>query len=112
MAISCVISSPRDSLRRKTVVAFENWLCLGLIGIEIGFDWVRIGFVFPDSPLLFIFIILCGKDACAHFGLSVIGFVLHKIGPICRGFSTIVELPYRQVSNSMGKRQSPVASST
>jgi len=53
-----------------------NWLCLALFSMR------------PAKA--FIFIILYHKWVYIHLGFLEIGFVLHKIGPICRGFSTIV----------------------
>jgi len=49
------------------------------------------GFVFWESEGDFIFIIPCDKGGCINFMHKQIGFVLQKMGPICRGFSTIVE---------------------
>ena len=40
------------------------------------------GFEFLEPEGGFILIILCGKQGYVHFGLSEIGFVLHKI--VCR----------------------------
>jgi hypothetical protein len=51
---------------------------MGLWAFEIGFDWVRFGFVFTKCPIGFIFIILCWKYVYIHLGLPEIGFVLHK----------------------------------
>ena len=49
------------------------------------------GFVFLEPEDDFIFIIPCSKGGCINFMHKQIGSVCKKIGPICRGFSTIVE---------------------
>ena len=46
----------------------------------------------------FIVIILCVIWIYVHFGLSEIGFVLHKKEVICREFSTVVEVRGRLAS--------------
>ena len=50
-----------------------------------------IGFVFPTSEKPFILIIPCFNRTYVRLSIQQIGFVLKKIEPICRGFSTIVE---------------------
>jgi len=50
-----------------------------------------IGFVLSLPEGGFIVIYLFIIDTYVHLGIRQIGFVLHKIGAICRGFSTDVE---------------------
>ncbi|MHC4666202.1 MAG: hypothetical protein ACYS9T_09645, partial [Planctomycetota bacterium] len=39
----------------------------------------QIGFVFLEVEEVFIFIILCDREACGRFGYMEIGFVLHNL---------------------------------
>ena len=56
------------------------WVCIGFDWLCIGFDWVRFGFVFIGIVHSSLFVVHCFKSSYVHFGLSEIGFVLHKKG--------------------------------
>jgi len=66
---------------------------LGLIGFEIGFNWLKLGligfelglfgFVFEASAEAYIDIIHCYSSSYVHSGIQEIGFVLHKKVFLC-----------------------------
>jgi len=80
------------------------FVCCGpaLSTVELAKDWLCFGFVFPwpENGKFLIFFLY--QRAYVIFNIIKIGFVLQKIGPICRGFSAMdLAMPYGIIEKTM-----------